>query len=145
MEIEYSIINYQSPLYLDVISLRNEELRKPLGLDINQADIAEDKDQYIVIATDQNTLVGCLMIKIVDKDRVKFRQMAVKNNFQKKGLGRHIIHFAENFCLLNNYTTVELHARCVVEEFYLKQGYQKQGQEFMEVNIPHIKLTKQLT
>jgi predicted GNAT family N-acyltransferase len=124
--------------------LRHDVLRKPIGLTISQEDIEDDKNQYIIISLDNENVVGCLFVKIVSTEKVKFRQMAISENYQHKGIGRSIISFAENFCQVNKYKIIELHARKTAVEFYQKQSYQLIGEEFNEVGIPHFKMLKTL-
>ena len=101
MAIELCVIDYSSPSYKNVLSLRQRVLREPLGLNLFDEDLSEDRDQYIIIAKDENDVVACLMLKILDKDTVKIRQMAVDHNMQGMGYGHTLIKYAENFCILN--------------------------------------------
>lgn len=144
MTYELLLIDTKSTYYKDVVMLRHDVLRKPIGLSISQEDIEEDKNQYIIISLDNEIVVGCLFIKIITKEKVKFRQMAIAQNYQHKGIGRTMISYAENFCLLNEYQKIELHARKSALDFYTKQGFQIIGEEFEEVEIPHIKMVKSL-
>jgi predicted GNAT family N-acyltransferase len=144
MTFELRLIDTSFNYYNQVVMLRNEVLRKPLGLSISQEDIEDDKNQYIIISLDNEEVVGCLFVKIGSTEKVKFRQMAIAENNQHKGIGRSIISFAENFCQANKYKIIELHARKTALDFYLKQGYEPVGVEFEEVGIPHIKMMKSL-
>ncbi|MBK7588753.1 MAG: GNAT family N-acetyltransferase [Bacteroidetes bacterium] len=144
MAIELCVIDYSSPNYNNVLSLRQRVLREPLGLNLFDEDLREDRDQYIIIAKDENDVVACLMLKILDKDTVKIRQMAVDHTRQGMGYGHTLIKYAENFCILNEYSSIELHARKTAIPFYEKSGYTSIGDEFMEVGIPHIKMIKHL-
>ncbi len=141
---ELSVINYESPFYKQVLDLRNRVLRLPLGMNLFDEDLREDKDQYIIVVIKDDKVVACVMLKILDKDTVKLRQMAVETEFQKTGLGSMLIGYAENFCVLNDYFSLELHARKTAIPFYLKLGYEEVGREFEEVNLPHIRMKKQL-
>jgi predicted GNAT family N-acyltransferase len=141
---ELTVINYESPFYHQVLDLRNRVLRMPLGMNLFDEDLREDKDQYIVVVIKENIVAACVMLKILDKDTVKLRQMAVEPEFQKTGLGSMLIGYAENFCVLNDYFSLELHARKTAIPFYLKLGYEEVGREFEEVNLPHIRMYKQL-
>ncbi len=144
MNLELSIIDYTSPIYSEVLLLRQQVLRKPLGLDLFSEDLSDEKNQYIVIAKNHDTIIGCLLIKIIDQITVKFRQMAVDPMHQHKGVGQIIIGYAENFCLLNEYSSITLHARISAQKFYTKLNYQSQGELFEEVGIPHIFMYKNL-
>lgn len=144
MSLELQVIDYTSDFYPQVLELRNHLLRKPLGLDLFDEDLSEDRDQYVVIALEDREILGCLMLKIIDKDTVKYRQMAVKRTAQGRGVGTTLIRYADNFCFLNDYTKVELHARVPVRGFYERNGFQADGNEFIEVGIPHIFMHKTL-
>jgi predicted GNAT family N-acyltransferase len=144
MSIEFSLIDYTSEWYTKSVELRDRILRKPLGLTLNDDDVFDDKNQYIVIGLQDEKLVACVMLKIVDTQVIKFRQMAVDAAYQGRGVGGLLIRYAENFCQLNEYSKVELHARLSAKGFYTKLGYTAQGDEFVEVGIPHIKMTKSL-
>ena len=144
MLLDLSIIDFTSPLYSKVLDLRQAVLRAPLGLNLMDEDLDEDRYQYIVVGCNQDEVVACLMLKIVNKDTVKFRQMAVSAEFQQHGFGSMLIHYAENFCLLNDYTQIELHARKKAVPFYFKLDYKLVGEEFEEVGIPHYKMVKTL-
>jgi|688.fasta_scaffold03913_20 predicted GNAT family N-acyltransferase len=145
MNFELLIVDYASEYYPQILELRNHVLRKPLGLNLFDEDLSEDKNQYVVAAIQNEEILGCLMIKILDKDTVKYRQMAIKNSLQKKGIGTTILKYADNFCILNDYTQVLLHARKTAKNFYIRNGFEEVGDEFEEVGIPHIVMQKQLS
>ncbi|MCC7030869.1 MAG: GNAT family N-acetyltransferase [Chitinophagaceae bacterium] len=144
MDLELCVIDYQSPLYPKVLALRHQVLRVPLGLNLYEEDLNEDKDQYIIIALLDQEVQACLMLKILDKDTIKLRQMAVADSVQKRGFGALLVNYAENFCVLNEYAVIELHARKEAMGFYLKLQYEQVGEEFEEVGIPHFKMIKHL-
>jgi hypothetical protein len=142
---EFLIINFESPYYEQVLSLRNKVLRAPLGLKLNDEDLKEDREQIIVILLKNDQLLASLQLKPLSKSLVKLRQMAVYDTVQRQGLGSLLIGYAENFCLLNDYTSIELHAREVAVPFYERLGFNKVSDVFMEVGIPHYKMMKQLS
>ena len=141
---ELSVVNYESMLYQQVLDLRQRILRQPLGLNLYDEDLSADKDQYIVIAHKEEILQACLMIQIISVDTVKFRQMAVDIAYQSKGIGSLLMSYAENFCVLNDYVHIFLHARETAIPFYEKLKYQIEGNEFLEVGIPHVKMRKSI-
>ena len=141
---ELKIIDVDAAEYQEVLQLRQQVLRLPLGMNLFDEDLSEDRDQYIIVAIKDDRLIGCLMIKILDKVTVKFRQMAVHAEFQSKGIGSMIMFYAENFCMLNEYQKAELHARKSAIDFYNKLNYRMEGDEFEEVGIPHYKMVKDL-
>jgi predicted GNAT family N-acyltransferase len=144
MSYELQIIDYQSVLYKKALQLRNDILRTPLGLSLEDMDVYDDKNQYITIAHEEGQVIGCMLIKPLSPTVVKFRQMCIDENFQLLGIGTTLLHYAENFCLMNNYKFCELHARKEAIGFYKKNGYLEIGIEFMEIGIPHKKMIKNL-
>lgn len=132
-----------TPAYSQVYDLREEILRKPLGLSLANEDLSGEKDEIILAAFSGNEVVGCLIIHKKDKETVKLRQMAVAAGQQGTGLGRLLMDAAENWVRQNGYSRIELHARKVAAGFYEKLGYQYKGDEFMEVLIPHFLMTKE--
>ena len=75
---------------------------------------------------------------------VRLRQMAVLNDLQGKGIGRAIMHFAENIARDRGYSILSMHARKNAIGFYEKMGYKVTGDEFTEVTIPHYVMEKKL-
>jgi predicted GNAT family N-acyltransferase len=72
------------------------------------------------------------------------RQVAVSPKFQGMGIGKDMVQFAEQTALRMHYTTIELHARLESAPFYDSLLYTRLGNQFLEVNIPHIKMYKNL-
>ena len=141
---EFCLIDNESPYYTQVLDLRNRVLRIPLGLNLFDENLSEDQDQYILIIIRHEKVVACLQLKILDKDSVKLRQMAVDQAMQNTGLGSMLVRYAENFCALNQYSNIELNARLEAVGFYKQLDYQEIGEVFEEVGIPHIKMIKEL-
>ena len=63
--------------------------------------------------------------------------MAVLNNLQGKGIGRALMMFAENIARDRGFRKISMHARKTAVGFYEKLGYEVEGDEFLEVTIPH--------
>ena len=141
---ELNVINSASPYYEMVLSLRNKILRIPLGLNLADEDLSDEENQVTIIMTRDEHVVACVMLKIIDKDIIKLRQMAVDDAVQGIGVGATMLRYAENFCINNHYGLIELHARKSAIGFYQKSGYVIEGDEFEEVGMPHVKMNKHL-
>ena len=141
---ELNVINSASPYYEKVLSLRNKILRIPLGLNLADEDLSDEENQVTIIMTRDEHVVACVMLKIIDKDIIKLRQMAVDDAVQGIGVGATMLRYAENFCINNHYGLIELHARKPAIGFYQKSGYVIEGNEFEEVGMPHVKMNKLL-
>jgi len=141
---ELNEINSASPYYEKVLSLRNRILRIPLGLNLADEDLRDEENQITILMTRDEQVLACVMLKTIDKDIVKLRQMAVDDAVQGIGVGATLLSYAENFCINNHYGLIELHARKSAIGFYQKSGYVIEGDEFEEVGMPHVKMTKHL-
>lgn len=137
-----SYINSTSPKYLQVWDLREEVLRKPLGMSLKNEDLSNDHKDVIFIAEQNGFVVACLMLHQVAADVYKLRQMAVTKELQGKGIGKILVTAAEIFAAQNGYKKIVLHAREVATGFYHSLGYWQVGEEFSEVGIPHFAMEK---
>lgn len=142
--INISYITIASPKYLQVWELREEVLRKPIGLSLKNEDLSWDKEDVMFIAEHNGKVIGCLMLHDVPKGAVKLRQMAVYNEWQGKGVGKMLVQAAERFCSEKGYSRIVLHARKEALGFYKTLGYGIYGEEFTEVGIPHFAMQRWL-
>ena len=71
------------------------------------------------------------------------RSQSEKKN-QTNGIGRRLVNHSEQFIKNIGVRFIVLHAREPVVGFYEKLGYQKIGEKFLEVTIPHYKMKKSI-
>ena len=138
------IIEHGSPEYREMLRLRNEILRKPLGLAFSTDELDQEKENILIGAFDDDEILGCCMLVEETPGVVRLRQMAVLNDLQGKGIGRALMSFAENLARDRGYKRLTMHARKNALGFYEKMGYRVAGSEFTEVTIPHYVMEKDL-
>ena len=138
------IIDYGSKEYQQMVKLRDDILRKPLGLSFDQQELEKEKDNMLIGAFEDDDMLGCCMLVEEKPGIVRLRQMAVLNDLQGKGIGRALMNFAENLARDNGYKILSMHARKNAIGFYEKMGYKVSGDEFIEVTIPHYVMEKVL-
>ena len=138
------IIDYGTEEYKQVLKLRDEILRRPLGLKFSQDELDKEKNNMHMAAFEDDQMLGCCMLVQEDPQTVRLRQMAVVNDVQGKGIGRALMQFAENLARDRGYKRITMHARKNAVGFYEKMGYKKFGSEFMEITIPHVVMEKEL-
>jgi GNAT superfamily N-acetyltransferase len=138
------IIDYGSKEYQQMVKLRDDILRKPLGLSFDQQELEKEKDNMLIGAFEDDDMLGCCMLVEEKPGIVRLRQMAVLNDLQGKGIGRALMNFAENLARDNGYKILSMHARKNAIGFYEKMGYKVSGDEFIEVTIPHFVMEKVL-
>jgi GNAT superfamily N-acetyltransferase len=138
------MIDHGTKEYLQMVHLRNEILRKPLGLHLDKAELEKEKEDILMGAFEDDRLLGCCLMTRMDGATIRLRQMAVPKNMQGKGIGRALMIFAENVARDLGYKKLCMHARKTAVGFYQKLGYAISGSEFTEVTIPHFIMEKSL-
>jgi predicted GNAT family N-acyltransferase len=138
------IIEHGSPEYDKMVALRNEILRKPLGLRFSDEDLAKETQDILIGAFDDDDILACCILTAESRERVRLRQMAVLNNLQGKGIGATMMNFAENVARDRGFHMMSMHARKSAVGFYEKLGYRICSEEFQEVTIPHFEMEKKL-
>lgn len=138
------IVPHDSALYWKAVALRTKILRIPLGLKFTQEELLKENDQIHFVFLQNEKVIATLALKPVSKTNMKMRQVAVDDTAQKTGIGKKLVEFSEEYARNNGYTIMECNARKVAVPFYLKLGYKTEGDEFLEVNIPHFRMTKTL-
>lgn len=137
-------IEHGSKEYRQMVQLRYEILRKPLGLDFTEEELAKEKNDILIGVIEDDKMLACCMLTKTKNDTVRLRQMAVHKNLQGKGIGASLMNFAENLARDRGFKNLVMHARKVAVGFYEKQGYKITGDEFIEVSIPHYLMQKKL-
>lgn len=142
-------LTFDSDAYREACSLRNQVLRRPLGLQLLDEDLTVEANQlhyglYDETNESKPTLVACVIAAPEDGQRVRLRQMAVATQHQGQGRGRELLTQVEQNLTQRGYRTIYFHARVPAVGFYEKLGYTTTGDEFSELGIPHIEMLKQL-
>lgn len=137
-------IDYGSKLYEQMVQLRLDILRKPLGLSFTKEELDKEKEDILIASFDEDQMLGCCILTKIDDRRIRLRQMAVEKNLQGKGIGESIISFAENIARDKGYKILMMHARDTAIGFYEKYGYAVKGEQFIEVKTNHHVMEKRL-
>src|SRR6478752_1891235 len=90
------IIDHGTKEYKQMVNLRYNILRKPLGLNFTDDELEREKNEVLIGAFEDDEMLGCCMLVKIDNSTMRLRQMAVPNNLQGKGVGRALMSFAEN-------------------------------------------------
>jgi predicted N-acetyltransferase YhbS len=131
--------------YKEALELRIKVLRAPLGLVYTPEQLAEEATDIHVVAIDEGKVVGTILLRHINEQVIKMRQFAVAPDRQRQGIGSEIVAYCEDYALENGYNTIELHARESAVPFYQPLEYEKVGERFTEVTIPHFKMVKHLS
>ena len=135
---------FGSETYFGMLALRKRILRDPLNLEWTEEERSwEEKERHFGCAVEKR-IVACLVIRSLSDGVVKLRQMAVDLDCQGAGFGRRLICGVEEVLAGEQISIIELHARETALGFYEKLGFTREGEKFLEVNIPHWKMCKRI-
>ena len=145
MEVHFLEISYNTKYYKEACRLRDDILRKPLGMSLYDQNLEEEKDHIHIIGKSfEDDVIAYLQFKIIDEKLAKMQQVVVLPKYQSIGVGKSLVNFSEKFISNIGIYSILLHAREPVVGFYEKLGYEKFGEKFLEVTIPHHKMNKNL-
>lgn len=141
---EVRIIEFNSSDYEQMVQLRIEALLNPIGIPASY--IVPEKEQHDIFigAFEEEEIIGCCVLTPLENGVMQLRQMAVRGDYQGKGIGAAIIECAEDVARENEFEMLMMHARDPVIDFYKKCGYRIIGEQFFEVGMGHHKMQKQL-
>lgn len=137
--------DFATPHYALSVALRDKILRAPLGLTFKEEDLSKEwNDFHLGAFNEQGELCGCLVLQPIQSEKIKMRQVAVNTELQGQGIGGELVRFAERFASKKGYKEIILNARIPAVKFYQDLNYKIQGDEFEEVGIPHLKMSKKI-
>ena len=131
--------------YRAILRIREEIMRKPIGLSLSAQDTADDAASAHVWLKVGGVITGTAKLVPLDDNTLKLRMMAVLPWARGTGIGRLVARFCEGYAAGRGYTRIVLDARLTVEGFYQKLGYEALGDIFEQVGIPHVFMSKDLT
>jgi N-acetylglutamate synthase-like GNAT family acetyltransferase len=135
---------FGSDLYRAAVDLRYEILRKPLRLDYTKEQLAEEATDVHVVAVEEGKVIAAILLRKESETVLKMRQFAVAKDRQGEGIGSEMVTYCEDYALEHGFETIVLHARETAVRFYEQLEYEKVGERFTEVTIPHFKMLKHL-
>jgi len=139
------LIAFGSPDYLLTLTFRERHLRRPLGLELTAEDRVDEELQFHIASVEAEGIVGTVVLKPMSHKIARLRQMAVAPERRNSGLGRDLVSFAETIADRHGFDRIEMDARLTARRFYERLGYEAHGDAFIEVTIPHIKMSKELS
>ncbi|GGE71477.1 GNAT family N-acetyltransferase [Priestia taiwanensis] len=110
--------------------------------------IEEEIDEHDATAThivvyDNDNAIGAARLRLVD-GYGKLERICIMKDYRSAGYGKHIVMKLEELAREQNMTKSKLNAQTQAEGFYKKLGYETVSDVFMDANIPHVTMTKQL-
>lgn len=139
-------IDYGSSRYDELVELRYKVLLEPLGLKF--LDMHREREAgYLHIGCIESLddrLVGGLLLIPLNNEEIRLMQVAVDSKYQREGIGRAMVSYAEKRAKDAGYSKIIMHAMLSVVHFYEKMGYHQEGDIFEENGITFAKMVKTL-
>ena len=104
----------------------------------------EDAAATHVIALHHGSIVGTGRLLSRDPAVAIIGRMAVDKSWRRRGVGGLILRFLEDEARTQGMSQSVLQAQQYVKSFYAAHGYREHGDPFMEVDIPHVEMRKDL-
>lgn len=125
------------------------EIRRAVFIDeqgVSEAVEMDDKDDECdhVVAFDEDQPVGTARLRRPEPTVAKMERVAVLEAYRGEGLGRAVMEALERKAREHGCTIAKLHGQTTVEPFYESLGYETVSDEFLEADIPHVKMEKRL-
>ncbi|MBI2797799.1 GNAT family N-acetyltransferase [Candidatus Saccharibacteria bacterium] len=95
------------------------------------------------IAFDGDKPVGTARVRYID-GKAKVERVAVLKPSRGKGVGEEMMRDILDFIAKNGINEVYLDSQTSASRLYEKVGFVKEGEEFEEVGIPHVKMVAKL-
>lgn len=116
-----------------------EEQNIPLELEIDGID---EKAKSIILELDKNPIGTA---RLIDQDnKMYIGRVAVLKEYRNKGYASKMIEFLLDEAKNLNINKIYIHSQSTAKNFYEKLGFVEFGEEFLEANIPHINMVKDL-
>ena len=99
------------------------------------------------IALSQGRVVGTGRMLVSEEDEsgtCRIGRMAVDREWRRHGVGGKILECLEGEARVQGMASCLLHAQEYVKDFYAGHGYRERGDVFLEVDIPHVEMVKDL-
>ncbi len=125
-------------------NLRDNVLRRPLGLALSPIELSGDGACIHLGGFQLDQLIAILLLQPLTSETMKMRQVAVRPDFQKRGIGSQLVSAAEQLAKAKGCKNIVAHARETAVGFYLRLGYIAAGESFLETTIPHRLVSKDL-
>jgi len=143
-DLVFRVVEFGSPEYVETVALRDDILRRPLGLHFTPELLGEEAHDIHLACYRNDDLAGCLILVPLADGDIKMRQVAVAADAQRTGVGSALVKESERIAFERGFARMVLNARLTAVPFYLRLGYLAVGEEFLEVTIPHHAMEKHL-
>ena len=105
---------------------------------------AQDATATHAIAIHRGHVVGTGRMYQQDVATARIGRMAVDQSYRRLGVGSELLDYLEGLARAQGVRRALLHAQEYVKQFYAGHGYREHGAVFLEANIRHVEMRKEL-
>lgn len=144
-KIDIRVIEFDSKAYKQSLTLREAQLRHPIGLRLTEADVNGEAQQIHFAALSNENVVGICVLNPGTDNCYQLRQMAVDKAFKGEGIGHALLLYVESTIKKKGCKQIWMDARESARAFYEKAGYRVESEPFAHLGLAHIKMIKHFT
>lgn len=141
LEIEKAV-NLDCDLYKDAVAIREQVFVNEQGIPIEKEMKGEDGPCYYVGYISDHPVATARVVK--KEDEWLIQRVAVIAEERNKHYGTEIMAQIEQDAFAQQTSKLILHAQDDAQSFYVQLGYQVEGEQFEEANLPHHVMVKYL-
>ncbi|MBE9897056.1 GNAT family N-acetyltransferase [Enterococcus casseliflavus] len=119
----FTLIRWDSGDYKETLFLRNQVLKVSAGQPLIKESPVEEKQDIHLVARQDERIVGTLLLHPCSSKSIQVKQVALHPDYQRQGLGKNLINYAEQIARNLNYSTLFLTGRKQAWGFYRRLGY----------------------
>lgn len=129
----------------DIFLIRQQVFHLEQNIDPELDMDGEDEAADHFVAYWQQQPVGIARVRAYgDGTQAKIERVAVLEGFRQQGIGKAITASALHYVQQQGFTTVILYAQAPSVSFYEQFGFERQGEPFIQADMPHIAMVKNL-
>lgn len=128
-------------LHDDAIEIRQKVFVEEQGF-ANEFDDIDQRAIHLVVY-ENNQAIGCARIFDEDKTMI-FGRLAVLKEKRHVHIGSQILSALERYAQELGYQEVVLSAQTQALSFYVKNGYEAYGEEYLDEFCPHVHMRKRI-
>jgi predicted GNAT family N-acyltransferase len=127
-------------------NFRWEVLRKPLKMShIPLKDNLEEASIHLMGVTSEGKVLACGRLHLNTSYEAQIRYMGVSEDLRRSGIGSKMIEKLEEEAINQGANQIMLNARENAVAFYKSLGYFEVGPYESDIQIPHIRMEKQIS
>lgn len=142
--LSFRTVPFGSPEYGEALRIREEVMRRPLGLCLSEEDLkGEETRIHIAGYAGAEQVCGC-SLNMVHKRLALIAFFYVRPEYQGQGCGRGMMRFIEAYAAASGVGRLYAEARESARGFYEKCGFRKSGKAYVDTGLRHQDMKKDI-